>query len=169
MPRSRALFLRRLLATFPFMKILFVCTGNICRSPTGEAVLRQLAARSGRSLTVASAGISSWHEGQGADARATAAAAERGYDLSPHHARAVRTSDFRDFDLILAMDRSHFEALNHMAPADATAKIELFLPNYAPESGLSDMPDPYYGGAHGFEEVLDLTEAGCRKLLAELS
>ena len=120
-------------------------------------------------LTVASAGVSSWHQGQGADARAAETAAQHGYNLSHHHARAMQASDFKEFDRILAMDRSHLEALREMAPETTTAVIELFLPTYAPGCGLSDFPDPYYGGAEGFENVLSLIEDGCRTLLGELT
>jgi protein-tyrosine phosphatase len=151
------------------LKILFVCTGNICRSPTGEVVLRQLAQVAKIPMTVASAGISSWHQGQGADARTAETAADHGYDLSRHRARAVRTSDFREFDRILAMDRSHLKALHEMAPKDCTAEIVLFLPTYLPSCGLSDVPDPYYGGAEGFEDVLALLEDGCHVLLKEMT
>jgi len=152
------------------MNVLFVCTGNICRSPTGEAVLRAVALKEGIDLTVASVGTSTWHEGEGADQRSAAAAKARGYDLSRHRSRALKPQDFQDHDLLLAMDTSHQMHLLQMAAGhpERAQKIRLFLPEYAPACGLRDVPDPYYGGPNGFEEVLDLLEAGCRGLLQEV-
>jgi len=152
------------------MKVLFVCTGNICRSPTGEYVLRELARQAGIDMTVASVGISAWHEGEGADIRSSKAARARGYDLSRHRSRALQLRDFQDYDLLLAMDASHQKHLLQMANGNPEHihKIRLFLPEYAPACGLRDVPDPYYGGPNGFDEVLDLIEAGCRKLLQEV-
>jgi protein-tyrosine phosphatase len=141
--------------------VLFVCTGNICRSPTAEAVLRHLAAEEGIELRTASAGIGDWHVGSAPDARAQHHAKGRGYDLSTLRARQVRASDFAEFDLILAMDRGHLRALERMAPPEARHKVRLFLAG-------RDVPDPYYGGPEGFEQVLDLVEAACRNLLQEL-
>jgi protein-tyrosine phosphatase len=151
------------------VKVLFVCTGNICRSPTGEAVLRKLARDAGVAVEVDSAGISAYHEGEGADRRSSQAAALRGYDLSGHRSRALRPGDFQEYDLLLAMDRSHYEFMREEAPASERSKVRFFLPEYAPEAGVRDVPDPYYGGANGFETVLDLLETGCRRLLEELS
>jgi protein-tyrosine phosphatase len=141
--------------------VLFVCTGNICRSPTAEAVLRHLAAAEGIELRIASAGIGDWHVGSAPDARAQRHAKGRGYDLSTLRARQVRARDFAEFDLILAMDRGHLSALERMAPPDERHKVRLFLAG-------RDVPDPYYGGPEGFEQVLDLVEAACRDLLQEL-
>ncbi|HYR34209.1 MAG TPA: low molecular weight protein-tyrosine-phosphatase [Burkholderiales bacterium] len=141
--------------------VLFVCTGNICRSPTAEAVLRHLAAEEGIELRIASAGIGDWHVGSAPDERAQHHAKGRGYDLSALRARQVCASDFADFDLILAMDRSHLRALERMAPRETRHKLRLFLAE-------RDVPDPYYGGPEGFEKVLDLVEAVCRDLLQEL-
>jgi protein-tyrosine phosphatase len=141
--------------------VLFVCTGNICRSPTAEAVLRHLAAEAGIELHVQSAGIGDWHIGNAPDERAQHHAKRRGYDLSALRARQVATQDFERFDLILAMDRGHLRALQQMAPPEHRGKVRLFAPQ-------CDVPDPYYGGAHDFERVLDLVEAQCRELLAEL-
>lgn len=141
--------------------ILFVCSGNICRSPTAEAVLRHLAAGAGIKLDVASAGIGDWHVGSAADDRAQHHAKRRGYDMSALRARQVTKRDFTDYDLILAMDRTHLGALERMAPAQQRHKIRLFVPE-------ADVPDPYYGGPEGFEHVLDLVEAACRDLLREL-
>jgi protein-tyrosine phosphatase len=141
--------------------ILFVCTGNICRSPTAEGVLRHLAGKESIELRIESAGLGDWHVGQPPDERAQRHAKGRGYDLSAQRARQVRVRDFEDFDLILAMDRTHLRALEHMAPPKYRAKIRLF-------AAECDVPDPYYGGADGFERVLDLVEERCRVLLEEL-
>jgi protein-tyrosine phosphatase len=141
--------------------ILFVCTGNICRSPTAEAVFRTLAKKARLELRIESAGLGDWHVGQPPDDRAQHHAKGRGYDLSAQRARQVRARDFDDFDLILAMDRGHLRALERMAPPRHRAKIRLFAPE-------RDVPDPYYGGPEGFERVLDLVESQCRSLLAEL-
>ena len=141
--------------------VLFVCSGNICRSPTAEGVLRHLAAEEGIELRVASAGIGDWHVGSPPDERAQHHAKGRGYDLSALRARQVRASDFAEFDLILAMDRGHLRSLERMAAAGERHKVRLFIKG-------RDVPDPYYGGPEGFEQVLDLVEAACRDLLREL-
>ena len=141
--------------------VLFVCTGNICRSPTAEAVLRHLAAEEGIDLRIASAGIGDWHVGSAPDKRAQHHAKGRGYDMSALRARQVRPSDFAEFDLILAMDGGHLQALQRMAPPGQRHKVRLFIAG-------RDVPDPYYGGPAGFEQVLDLVEAACRDLLQEL-
>jgi low molecular weight protein-tyrosine phosphatase len=141
--------------------ILFVCTGNICRSPTAEAVFRSLARKAGLELRIESAGLGDWHVGQPPDERAQHHARQRGYDLSEQRARQVRRRDFEEFDLILAMDNGHLGALQRMAPAKRRAKIRLFVAD-------RDVPDPYYGGPAGFEQVLDLVEAQCESLLEEL-
>ena len=141
--------------------ILFVCTGNICRSPTAEGVLRHLARGESVELHVESAGIGDWHIGQPPDERSQHHARNRGYDLSEQRARQVRAEDFDRFDMILAMDRGHLHALQKLAPSRHHAKIRLFVEG-------RDVPDPYYGGPDGFEKVLDLVEAQCRRLLQEL-
>jgi len=141
--------------------ILFVCTGNICRSPTAEGVFRSLARKAGLELRIESAGLGDWHVGQPPDERAQHHARQRGYDLSEQRARQVRRRDFEEFDLILAMDNGHLGALQRMAPAKRRAKIRLFVAD-------RDVPDPYYGGPAGFEQVLDLVEAQCESLLEEL-
>ena len=141
--------------------ILFVCTGNICRSPTAEGVLRHLAKKESVELHVESAGTGDWHVGDPPDQRAQHHAKNRGYDLSAQRARQVRGEDFERFDMILAMDRGHLRALPKLAPAHHHAKIRLFVDG-------RDVPDPYYGGPDGFEKVLDLMEAHCKRLLQEL-
>jgi len=141
--------------------ILFVCTGNICRSPTAEGVFKSLCEKAGLELRIESAGLGDWHVGHPPDERAQQHARDRGYDLSAQRARQVRPRDFDDFDLILAMDSGHLRALQRMAPPRHRAKIRLFAAD-------RDVPDPYYGGPDGFERVLDLVEAQCASLIAEL-
>ena len=143
------------------MKVLFVCTGNICRSPTAEAVLRELSLRENLQVHVESCGTHDYHVGQPPDARSQEHAKRRGYDLSGQRARQISGDDFGNFDLILAMDRGHLRLLRGLCPAGFRPKLRLFL-------GDRDVPDPYYGGAEGFEEVLDLVEPACAGLLQEL-
>jgi protein-tyrosine phosphatase len=151
------------------MRILFVCLGNICRSPTAEAVLRVIAAREAPDLVleVDSAGTAGYHVGQPPDPRTREAAARRGYDLGALRARVVEPADFERFDLILAMDRENLKVLRRRAPTHAHERLRLFL-EFAPEAAPEDVPDPYYGGPNGFEEVLDLVEATTHGLLAHL-
>src|SRR3954466_13985328 len=127
--------------------ILFVCTGNICRSPTAEGVLRYLAEKEGIELRIASAGIGDWHIGHPPDERAQRHAKGRGYDLSALRARQVRTYDFAEFDLILAMDRGHLRAPARMAPPAERHKLPLFAKG-------RDVPDPYFRAAQGWQDVL---------------
>jgi protein-tyrosine phosphatase len=141
--------------------ILFVCTGNICRSPTAEGVFRSLCKEAGVELRIESAGLGDWHVGDPPDERSLHHARQRGYDLSAQRARQVSAKDFEEFDLILAMDRGHLRSLQAMSPTRHHAKIRLFVQG-------RDVPDPYYGGADGFERVLDLVEERCRALLEEL-
>jgi protein-tyrosine phosphatase len=148
------------------MRILFVCTGNICRSPTAEAVMRAKLAAAGLDHTVDSAGIQGFHTGEPPHAPAIRAAAARGYDLLPLRARRLERSDFRRFDLLLAMDRTHLERMRRLAVA-GPGRIGLFL-DHAPWLEEREVPDPYYGGSTEFEHVLDLIEAGCEGLIAML-
>jgi protein-tyrosine phosphatase len=154
------------------VRILFVCLGNICRSPTAEGVMRELVRREQlqERIAIDSAGTGSWHIGAPPDARATAAAAGRGIALEGA-GRQVRREDFEDFDLILAMDGSNLRDLQLLAPDErARAKVRL-LREFDPAGGGEgdfDVPDPYYGGDGGFERVLDLVHAACVGLLAEV-
>ena len=150
--------------------VLFVCTGNICRSPSAEGVFRALVQQAGLhdQFHIDSAGTEGYHRGEPPDERSQHHAALRGYDLSCQRARKVERGDFTRFEMILAMDRSHLRSLQHMAPPRSTASLRLFL-DYAPDQPMRDVPDPYYGGAQGFEQVLDLIEAGARGLLAALT
>jgi protein-tyrosine phosphatase len=146
--------------------ILFVCMGNICRSPTAEIVFRKMLARQAPELPVEvdSAGTGGYHVGSSPDARAMSAALRRGYDMSALKARVFEADDFRRFDLILAMDRENLAALRRLAPPSARDRLRLFL-EFAPEAEITEVPDPYYGGPNGFEEVLDLVEAASQGLL----
>jgi protein-tyrosine phosphatase len=150
-------------------KVLFVCLGNICRSPTAEGVLRAIATREfpALPLTLDSAGTANYHVGEPPDRRTVAAARRRGFDLSALRARQVSLADFTHFDYVLAMDRANLADLARLKPASAGARLGLFL-DYAPGSGYAEVPDPYYGGAEDFERVLDLCEAAARGLLAHL-
>jgi protein-tyrosine phosphatase len=148
------------------MKVLFVCLGNICRSPTAEGVLRVLAAREYPHLTleIDSAGTADYHVGEPPDRRTVAAAGRRGYDLSGLRARQLVPEDFLRFDYLLAMDRANLSALRVRRIAGATAELALFM-SFAPDSGRDEVPDPYYGGAEHFEQVLDLCEIAARGFL----
>ena len=151
------------------MKILFVCLGNICRSPTAEAVFRAVAAREAPELAVEvdSAGTAGYHIGEAPDIRMRKAASRRGYEMSSLRARIVEPRDFEHFDLILAMDRENLTTLHTRAPAHTRERVRLFL-EFAPDATVTEVPDPYYGGPNGFEEVLDLVEAATRGLLQHL-
>jgi protein-tyrosine phosphatase len=151
------------------MKILFVCLGNICRSPTAEGVFRAIAKREYPELVleVDSAGTANYHVGAPPDRRTIAAARRRGYDLSSLRARQVDNDDFRRFDHVLAMDRANLSELQNRLLEGARAKLALFM-SFAPEAGHEEVPDPYYGGVEDFERVLDLCEAAWRGQLNRL-
>jgi len=151
-------------------RVLFVCLGNICRSPTAEAVVRDFARReaSGLVLEFDSAGTHGYHTGDPPDERSIATARRRGIDMSDLRARVVEPVDFDRFDLVLAMDEAVYDELKRVAPQGRSEKVRLFL-EFAPQLGRRDVPDPYYGGAAGFEDVLDLVEEGARGLLAALA
>lgn len=147
-------------------KILFVCLGNICRSPAAQGIFQSMVDKAGRSseFVVDSAGTYSGHRGDLPDRRMRAAAAARGYDLT-HRARPVSSLDFLDFDLVVAMDDNNYEDLMHLAPSvEASHKIKR-MADYLTGHSISYIPDPYYMGHEGFELVLDLLENSCRNLL----
>lgn len=150
------------------MKVLFVCLGNICRSPTAEGVFRQRLQAAGLAerVQVDSAGTGDWHVGKAPDQRTRLAAQRRGYDLAPLRARQVAVEDFQRFDLILAMDHSNLKHLQALRPGAASAELDLFLRRY--QLALDEVPDPYYGGDDGFEQVLDLIEQASDALLTEI-
>ena len=151
------------------VNVLFVCLGNICRSPTAEGVFRHLVENEGLAdaVHVDSAGTGAWHIGDAPDARAQAAARGRGVDLSRQRARQVAAGDFQRFDYVIAMDRSNLASLQTLARPETRDRIRLFL-DFAPELGQREVPDPYYGGADGFDIVLDMVEAASRGLLDDI-
>jgi protein-tyrosine phosphatase len=152
------------------MRILFVCMGNICRSPTAEGVMRRLLedAGLGDRVEVESAGTGAWHVGEPPDERATLAARRRGVTLEGA-ARQIRPSDFRSFDLLIALDRANLRELLAIAPDEEAAEKVRLLREFDPAAGGDlDVPDPYFGGDRGFETVLDMVEAACRGLIDEL-
>lgn len=151
------------------VKVLFVCMGNICRSPTAEGVFRELVAREGLSDVIAtdSAGTHSYHVGNPPDKRATEVAKSRGVDLSDLRARKAVASDFETFDYILAMDKDNHDDLAYLCPPGLDHKLHMFL-SFAPHMNERDVPDPYYGGPAGFEYVLDLVDAASEGLLEHI-
>lgn len=152
------------------VRISFVCLGNICRSPTAEAVMRHLIQQADLAdrIAIDSAGTGGWHVGEPRDRRSSAVGQKRGIPLSGR-ARQFVAADFARFDYVLAMDTQNLETLRELAPDDqARAKVRL-LRSYDPAAPAgADVPDPYYGGPGGFDEVFDICEAACRGLLAEL-
>jgi protein-tyrosine phosphatase len=148
-------------------RVLFVCLGNICRSPVVEVVARTHARRAGLDIEFASCGTGGWHVGKGADTRMRAAARMAGYDLEPHRARQLRSADLRDYDLVLAMDRDNLRDIERLKSASSTAHIDLFLP-WAGVDEPAEFPDPYYGDETGFTASVALAERGIEGLLERL-
>lgn len=148
-------------------RILFFCMGNICRSPTAEGVMRAKLEAAGLSVEVDSAGTHGYHVGEPPDERSQRHAARRGYDLSPLRARKLEARDFERFDLVLGMDAENLAHAERLCPPAQRHRLKLLM-DYAPHAGSAHVPDPYYGGAAGFEEVLDLVEAACDGLVASL-
>ena len=151
------------------MKILFVCMGNICRSPTAEGVFREHARRHapGLDIEIDSAGTHAYHVGEPPDPRTIHAAARRGIDLTDLRARQVSDDDFKRFDLIVAMDRLNHATLLDRSSPEHHERIRTLL-EFAGKTAPADVPDPYYGGAKGFDDVLDLVESAVEGLLAEV-
>jgi protein-tyrosine phosphatase len=151
------------------IRVLFVCTGNICRSPTAAGVFRHQVKAAGlaRRIHADSAGMLDYHTGEPPDPRAQAAAKRRNYDLSRLRARQVTVDDFHKYDHVLAMDAGHLTQLRRLSPAEHRDKVSLFL-EFAPHLGRHEVPDPYYGTNQGFELVLDLVEEAGRGLLDHL-
>jgi protein-tyrosine phosphatase len=156
------------------MRILFVCMGNICRSPTAEATMRALVVEAGleHEIEVDSAGTGGWHVGEGPDPRAAKAAKARGLTLTGT-ARKVTPADFFDSDFLVAMDRSNLDVLWELAPSEEARSKARLLREFEPQARAGDrrsldVPDPYYGAAGRFEEVLDIVDAACRGLLEQL-
>jgi protein-tyrosine phosphatase len=150
-------------------RVLFVCMGNICRSPTAEGMFRKILRERAPELSVEtdSAGTHAYHAGQPPDPRARLAAERRGVDISIQRARKVAEEDFERFDLILAMDELNHSTLCELCPPEHRRRVRLLM-EFAPALGRSDVPDPYYGGSKGFEQVLDLVEEACAGLLEHL-
>ena len=156
------------------VSVLFVCLGNICRSPTAHGVFQHLVDQHNlrHAITVDSAGTGDWHIGRAPDQRSTATALQRGYDLSVLRARQVSAEDFSRFDYILAMDAQNLRDLQRLRPAHFRGELDLFL-NYREgrhgDSELREVPDPYYGESDGFEHVLDLVEEAAQGLLRAIA
>lgn len=151
------------------VKVLFVCLGNICRSPTADGIFQKLVSDAGltKRIQVDSAGTANWHQGRAPDPRTVAAAAKRGFDLSVLRARAVKRSDFDEFDYILAMDEDNLADLQSLKPADYSGHLGLFLA-FGSKKSYREVPDPYHGGSEGFELVLDLVEDAATGLLKSI-
>lgn len=153
------------------MKLLFICLGNICRSPAAEGIMRQMVEERALSndIIVDSAGIGSWHVGEMPDPRMRKHAARRGYDLSPLRARQFRSDDFQKFDYIIVMDEENYHDVMERGGVYADARKVLRMKDYFIRyKGQQSVPDPYYGGAEGFERALNLIEDGCEGLLKDL-
>ncbi len=153
------------------LRVLMVCTGNICRSPTAEGVLRAKLGAAGLDgrVVVGSAGTTGYHAGEAPDPRAQRHALQRGYDLSGLRARRLAAEDFDRFDLILAMDGAHLEHLQSRARQPCRARVQPLLAYARRFADVAEVPDPYYGPPQGFEQVLDLVEDACEGLVAALA
>ncbi|MBK9160325.1 MAG: low molecular weight phosphotyrosine protein phosphatase [Nitrosomonadales bacterium] len=151
------------------VSVVFVCMGNICRSPTAEAVFRQYVENAGLSgnILIDSAGTHDYHIGEPPDRRTQRAAQQRGYDMGGLRGRQVAEDDFRRFDYVLAMDRANLAILQRIAPPDSGTQTRLFL-EFARHHAEREVPDPYYGGADGFERVLDMVEDAAEGLLQHI-
>jgi len=151
------------------VRVLFVCMGNICRSPTAQGVFEHLVAGEGLTslIQIDSAGTHAYHVGEPPDVRATQAAKKRNIELGSQRARRVTGDDFLDFDYVLAMDRNNYDDLITLCPTEHQSKLHLFL-EFATGLGEDEVPDPYYGGITGFERVLDMIERASQGLLAEI-
>ncbi len=151
------------------IRVLFVCTGNICRSPTAEGVFRALVENAGLDDEVAtdSAGTIAYHAGDPPDARSQETALTRGIDLSAQRARQIEHADFTLFDYLIALDTSHQARLSELCPAGEEHRIRLLM-EFAPHAGIHDVPDPYYGGLGGFDRVYAMIEAAAAGLLDEI-
>ena len=150
-------------------RVLFVCLGNICRSPTAHGVFRDLVRRSGleQRVQVDSCGTSAWHNGEGADGNMVQAAREQGIDLSDLVSRKLQRSDFDNFDVIVAMDGRNEQDILAQQPSSCEAEVLRFM-DFVPGASSRDVPDPYYGGPRGFDDVYEMLERSCQALLEEL-
>ena len=151
------------------VRVLFCCMGNICRSPTAEAVFRHYVEQQGLAglIQIDSAGTHDYHIGEAPDARTQLAARKRGYDMSQLRGRQVESADFKRFDYVLAMDEANLAILEHLRPSDAESHLGLFL-HFAERHTEREVPDPYFGGADGFERVLDMVEDAAAGLLRHI-
>lgn len=151
------------------VKVLFVCMGNICRSPTAHGVFRDLVERNGlqEQIWVDSAGTHAYHVGEPPDRRAQETARRRGIEMSDLLARRAESEDFHEYDYVIAMDQDNYHALSAICPPGLEDKLYLLM-DFAPQMRTREVPDPYYGGAKGFERVFDLVDAGARGLLQEI-
>lgn len=151
------------------IRVLFVCTANICRSPMAKGVFRTMVQRAGLEhvFEIDSAGTYDGHVGQPASLLARETAARRGYDISDHRARLLKNEDIEHFDLALAMDRTHLAAMRWLAPRGKMDRPQMFM-TFAPQFGVKEVADPYGGPARGYEQALDMIEAGCKGLLEAL-
>ncbi|BDX07034.1 low molecular weight protein-tyrosine-phosphatase [Planctobacterium marinum] len=147
-------------------KVLFVCLGNICRSPTAEAVFRKMAKDAGLKVEIDSAGTIATHAGENPDSRSMQHGKKRGYNFQGQYSRKVKQSDFQYFDLIFAMDKANLRDLQDLCPDEYQHKVQLFLS--LSDDAEQEVPDPYYGGDAGFERVLDLVENASRALISRL-